>query len=93
MDRQISIAEARNKLTSIIRDVEQGPSVKLTRHGKPVAVLLSTHEYDFLSRAKGKFWAELMAFRKTMENKNIEFTESDFEDLRDKSKGREVSLK
>ena len=41
MERQIPIAKAKNRLTAIIHDVENGPAVKLTRHGKPVAVLLS----------------------------------------------------
>ena len=33
----ISIAEAKNRLTEIIRAVEAGEKVILTRHGKPVA--------------------------------------------------------
>ena len=35
----ISIAEAKNRLTQLIRAVEQGESVVITRHGKPVAQL------------------------------------------------------
>ena len=42
--RSISIAVARDKLTSITRDVEGGTPVELTRHGRPVAVLLSVEE-------------------------------------------------
>jgi prevent-host-death family protein len=33
----ISIAEAKNRLTEIIRAVEAGEKVIITRHGKPVA--------------------------------------------------------
>ncbi len=33
----VSIAEAKNRLTELIRAVEGGESVVITRHGKPVA--------------------------------------------------------
>lgn len=35
----VSIAEARNRLTQLIRAVEAGESVVITRNGKPVAQL------------------------------------------------------
>ena len=35
----VSVAEARNRLTQLIRAVEDGESVVITRHGKPVAQL------------------------------------------------------
>jgi len=35
----ISVAEAKNRLTQLIRAVEQGESVVITRNGKPVAQL------------------------------------------------------
>jgi prevent-host-death family protein len=35
----ISIAEAKNRLTELIRAVEDGDQVVITRHGKPVAQL------------------------------------------------------
>lgn len=33
----MSVAEAKNRLTQILRAVEQGERVIITRHGKPVA--------------------------------------------------------
>jgi prevent-host-death family protein len=33
----VSIAEAKNRLPELIRAVEQGDQVVITRHGKPVA--------------------------------------------------------
>ena len=33
----VSIAEAKNRLPELIRAVEQGEQVVITRHGKPVA--------------------------------------------------------
>jgi prevent-host-death family protein len=35
----VSIAEAKDRLTQLIRTVEQGETVVITRHGKPVAQL------------------------------------------------------
>jgi prevent-host-death family protein len=35
----VSIAEAKNRLTELIRAVEDGEKVIITRHGKPVAQL------------------------------------------------------
>jgi prevent-host-death family protein len=35
----VSVAEARNQLTKLLRAVEQGESVVITRNGKPVAQL------------------------------------------------------
>ena len=60
MEDQYTIAEAKNRLPSIIHSVEKGPSVKLTRRGRPVAVLLSIAEHERLHEQKGNFWASLM---------------------------------
>jgi prevent-host-death family protein len=36
----LPLHEARNRLTAIVREAEEGTPVRLTRHGKPVAVLM-----------------------------------------------------
>ena len=36
---EVSIAEAKNRLTELIRAVEAGEEIVITRHGKPVAQL------------------------------------------------------
>lgn len=35
----VSVAEAKNRLTQLIREVEQGELIVITRNGKPVAQL------------------------------------------------------
>lgn len=35
----VSVAEAKNRLTKLIRAVEEGESIVITRNGKPVAQL------------------------------------------------------
>lgn len=43
--KQVPIRDARNALTSLVYEVEDGKPVRLTRHGKPVAVLMSDSQF------------------------------------------------
>lgn len=45
MDQNYSIAEAKDHFSELIREVEEGRAVKITRRGKTVAVLISETEY------------------------------------------------
>ena len=92
MEKRYTIAEAKSNLPAIIHTVEDGPSVKLTRHGKPVAVLLSIREYEQLAKNKMGFWSALTKFRNILEKENIKITDADLADLRDTSTGREREL-
>ncbi len=92
MQKHISIAEAKNTLPSIVHYVEKGPYVKLTRRGKPVAVLLSIQEYEKLCGQYGGFWKALTSFRMNLLDEKTKITDKDFEDLRDTSNGRKVEL-
>lgn len=92
METQYTIAEAKNKLPAIIHSVEKGSAVKLTRHGRPVAVLLSVDQYEKLSRGTEGYWDALESFRNQMREENVVISDSDFEGLRDASCGRDVEL-
>jgi antitoxin Phd len=92
VEAQYSIAEAKNKLPAIIHSVESGGTVKLTRHGRPVAVLLSIRQYEGLSREKVGYWDALKSLRNRMEVEDIQVSDADFEGLRDDSRGRDVEL-
>ena len=46
MDHDYSIAEAKDHLSELIRKVEGGASVRITRRGKAVAVLVSEAEHS-----------------------------------------------
>jgi antitoxin Phd len=92
MQNQFSIAEAKNRLPTIIHYVEKGPHVELTRRGKPVAVLLSVREYERLSRKYTGFWNAISQFRRTVEGEAVEISDRDFKGLRDGSSGRHVEL-
>jgi len=93
VQKQFSIAEAKNKLPSIIHYIEKGPCVELTRRGKRVAILLSIQEYERLSRNYAGFWDALSAFRQNIHDEDIEISDLDFEGLRDTFTGREVELR
>ena len=92
MQKQFSIAEAKNRLPTIVHSVENGPSVELTRRGKPVAVLLSIQEYERLSRKYTGFWRAVAQYRRKVVDEGIEISDRDFKGLRDLSSGREVGL-
>ena len=90
VENQYTISEAKNRLPAIVHAVEKGPSVKLTRRGRPVAVLLSIKEYEKLSCKHSGFWKALTMLRK--EAADVGISEKDFEDLRDSAPGRAVDL-
>lgn len=92
MHKQFSIAEAKNKLPAIIHSVEKGSAVELTRRGKPVAMVMSTGEYERLTRRKEGFWRALTKFRENLPPEEDAVTDADFEGLRDDSEGRKVDL-
>ena len=92
MQTQYSIADAKNKLPSIVHSVESGAPVTLTRHGRPVAVLLSIRQYQRLGRTREGFWKALESFRSLLEKEHIQLSDADFEGLRDDYRGRDVAL-
>lgn len=91
MPRDFSIAQARNKLPALVHSVETGPPVRLTRRGKPVAVLLSVREYDRIRPSRPDLWKAIEDFRKEADLTALDVEEV-FRGIRDRSPGREVVL-
>ena len=52
METNISVAEAKATFSECIRKVEAGSSVLITRHGKPVAVLVRPSDLEHLERLR-----------------------------------------
>ncbi len=92
MSVSYSIAEARNRLPTIIRNVEESDAVELTRRGKPVAILLSIMEYKRLRTGRLRFWSTYQAFREEVDLVDLNIGADIFEDVRGVSPGREVVL-
>lgn len=91
MLRDLSIAQARNQLPALVHSVESGPPVRLTRRGKPVAVLLSIREYDRIRPPRPDLWQAIGAFRREADLAALDVDEV-FRGVRDGSPGREVDL-
>ena len=63
-----TIYEARNNFSSLVKIAEGGEPVELTRHDKPVAVIISWEEYES-RKPKKDFFNWLKEFKK--ENADI----------------------
>jgi len=63
MTENFSIAEARRHMARLVDKAEQGQAVRLTRRGKPVAVVISVAQFERLKSGRVPFWPALEAFR------------------------------
>jgi prevent-host-death family protein len=85
MPPRYSIAEARSHLPTIIDQAESGVEVELTRRGQPVAVVVSSREFERL-RGRRVHFADAYSLKEVG-------VESDFAvSTRDRTTGRKVSL-
>ncbi len=89
---QYSIAEAKNGLPQLVRKVEAGDDVQLTRRGKPVAVVVSTRRYQELKTDRPSFWESYQRFRQEHDLARLALdTDEIFGATRDPSPGREFA--
>jgi len=84
-----SIAQTRNKFTSIVHDVENLSSIEITRWGKPIAMLISIAEYQRLKAGKQNFGESYRQFRASTNWDDLDIGPEVFADVRDRSTGRE----
>lgn len=89
--KEYSIAEARQNLPRLVNEAEAGSEVRLTRRGRPVAVVVSLKEFE---RLRGNHVAFAEAYRDFHEKHPEGMTASPatFRALRDRSVGRKVAL-
>lgn len=90
MTREYSIAEARNRFTSIVRELEATSPIRLTRRGKVVAVLLPIGEYERLAGGGAGFWEKYRAFGAATDLAGLAIDPDLFESARDRSPGPET---
>ena len=88
MSRQLSIAEAKSRLTAAVHDVERGEPIELTRRGKPVAMLVSMADYRRFRAREPDFWAALQSFRADADLVALDASGA-FEGLADPQAGRD----
>jgi prevent-host-death family protein len=89
--KQVTISEARRNLPSLVRDVERGLTVALTRRGEPVAVVISTERYRAHTKGSVPWSRAIRDFRRAFDLDELDI-ESVYKDVRDRSGGREVQF-
>jgi prevent-host-death family protein len=92
MAQRYSIAEARSQLPTIVDEAEAGHAIELTRRGKPVAVVVSSRQYDRLRHNRPRFGEAYKTFLEKYSLDEVGLDEGFAESTRDKTPGRRVSL-
>ena len=85
-----TIAEAKNNLSQLIYQLESDEPIHLTRHGKPVAVMLSEVNYQKLTHKDNSLYQAIQEWRTQLKSDGA-LTESELKNLRVASQGREFS--
>ena len=88
---EVSVTQARNTLSRLIRRVEDGEPVHITRRGKPVAVLVSRGVYDRLESGTPRrdFWQAIQDWRSQVGVDWPELTLDEVDGWRDRRPPRE----
>ena len=88
MENLYSVAYARDNLARLLHEAEEGTLVKITRRGKPVAVVLSVRDYERLRSSPGL----LSAYEKWRNAWGDDIEEFSADGLRDTGAGRDVQF-
>jgi prevent-host-death family protein len=92
----VSLSEAKAQLAGLVHAAESGDVVHISRHGKPVAVLLSEQAYAALQgEAQGsRIWEAIVQWRRAGRAQQCDDWPGDLkiETWRDPFAGREVVL-
>ncbi len=68
----ISIGEAHNRLSAVLKQVEKGP-VRITHRGKAVGVIISAEEYEHLQRVSA--YIQMTNLAKSLEQSGVRAAE------------------
>jgi prevent-host-death family protein len=85
-----TIAEAKNNLPQLIRQLELDETIHLTRHGKPVAVMLSEANYQKLTQKNQGLYQAIQHWRGQWEGDGA-LTEAELKKIRTSGQGRDFS--
>lgn len=87
-----TIAAAKNNLSNLIHQLETEKAIHLTRHGKPVAVMMSEDQYQRLIAPNKSLNAAILNWRNQLTgNEDIGLSDNELEILRKDSAGRYFS--
>ncbi|MDA3950961.1 MAG: type II toxin-antitoxin system Phd/YefM family antitoxin [Spirochaeta sp.] len=91
--RRLPLFDVKNRLSALVREAESGSPVELTRHGKPVAVVLGSASYDRLAREQRTFTRLYDRFLQEWPASETEEDGTDpFANLRSRDSGRSVEF-
>lgn len=88
------ITEAKNTFTALVHQVEGGEVVHLTRHGRPVAVILSEAEYQELrehATPRGDLLDFVRRWRGALPGDWQGFTDGEIDTARDRAPGKDFA--
>jgi antitoxin (DNA-binding transcriptional repressor) of toxin-antitoxin stability system len=89
--RRFSLAQARDALPAIVRDVAEHGPVELTEGDEPVAVIVALDEYRRLAANRPGLWEAIQKFRAETDLDELDI-DSVLEGVRDRSPGRDVVM-
>ena len=93
MKNRYSITDARRNLSAIIREVQNGKEIELTRRGEPVAMLIGIRAFKQLKSTQGDFATAYQEFRETANLDNLDLNPDElYADLRKEIEGRETQF-
>jgi prevent-host-death family protein len=64
----ISVSQARNRLSQVLDDAQKEP-ITITRHGEPVAVILSYEEYKRLNEVKA--YLKILSLSQQLDDRGV----------------------
>jgi len=85
-----TIADAKNNLSQLIYQLESDDPIHLTRHGKPVAVMLSEANYQRLTQKNNGLYQAIQQWRRQLDSDGA-LTETELNTLRTTSQPRAFS--
>jgi prevent-host-death family protein len=85
-----TIAEAKNNLSQLIYQLESDEPIHVTRHGKPVPVILSEVNHQKLTHKDNSLYQAIQQWRTQLKG-DTALTETDLKDLRVVSNWRDFS--
>ena len=91
MTEHHSIADARRNLPRLIREAERGKTVRLTRRGEPVAVLVGHQTFERIVAGRRGFGEAYAEFTKAVDLADLAFDPVEFlGSIRDPGPGRDM---
>ncbi|MBI5534282.1 MAG: type II toxin-antitoxin system prevent-host-death family antitoxin [Deltaproteobacteria bacterium] len=92
MAKRMTTAQTRQQWAKVLRGAERGAAVEVTRHGQPIAAVVSIDDYRRIEDASKETLADVVAwFRAQVRPGDVEGADP-WADVRDRSPGRKVDL-